>query len=253
VTRESTSAPQAGNIPTTNIGTQAHELFVRLIPTLRAYLGENHPDLFVADYDGILARLKQRLHRFTDPEGDFEQWAKRYVASVANHRSRYYSLRRDHSREVYESIWRIVCTASDLSDEGDAAGTVMRLANETWNWAWTRVNDLLSPDAEASPGTRLFAKAHWISRAWKTGRLREKLKLASRVDSESNLDKVDRPIVCQASEPQTPANTKLLCPKCRVVRLSVSAHDAPIARLECGHERPINTRIAFKRSRRKAA
>jgi hypothetical protein len=80
----------------------------------------------------------------------------------------------DAKRFIFEGIWKVVRAATDLMDDR----TVQDIADNVWLWAVENPNELFTPGT-AKISTRLYEKAYWQARAWKTAALRAQQKFIS--------------------------------------------------------------------------
>lgn len=80
----------------------------------------------------------------------------------------------DAKRFIYAGIWKVLNTATDLVDDR----TAQDIADNVWMWAVENLNELLTPGT-ATISTRLYEKAYWQARAWKTSKLRAQQKFVS--------------------------------------------------------------------------
>jgi hypothetical protein len=136
-------------------------------------------DILAPDAERIVDDLAKDLHGYHGKLLDrpFLTWATKIVKKETQRIAQFYEMRTKYELFVFEGIWRVLRTARDLADyagpDGDTE-TARDIADEVWLWAFEKLDSLLSPDNTAKPSTRLFVKAYWIARAWKTRRLRER-------------------------------------------------------------------------------
>jgi hypothetical protein len=91
-----------------------------------------------------------------------------------------------HGKIVYAALWSVLQGQQDLAEDTLEA-EVRALYFDTWIWAWENLDSLLTPGT-ASISTRLYAKAYWIARSWKTTRLRHRQRFVSYDEHLSVLD-----------------------------------------------------------------
>lgn len=120
----------------------------------------------------IFGDLERASDRYTGEltADAFQQWATEAIKPLVA----FYALRREHWRAVYKGAWSIVHNATDL---GYDENTIPDIASDVWQWV------LLGADSPLIPGsgkgkisTRLYGKARWAARSWKTRQLRAKEK-----------------------------------------------------------------------------
>lgn len=95
-------------------------------------------------------------------------------------------LMEDHAKVVYAGLWKVMKGQYDLAEDTLGA-EVESLYFDTWLWVWENLEDLLT-QGTASISTRLYAKAFWIARTWKTTRLRHRQRFVSYDEHVAALD-----------------------------------------------------------------
>ena len=114
----------------------------------------------------------------------FQQWALKAIKPLAE----FYSMRREHWRAVYKGAWSIIRNATDLGFDED---TIRDIESDVWQWVLFSPDSPLIPNSgEGKISTRLYGKARWLARAWKTSRLRSKTKHIG-IDEAERLETAD--------------------------------------------------------------
>lgn len=134
----------------------------------------------------IFGDLEKASDRYTGEltTDAFQQWALEATKPLRE----FYAMRREHWRVVYAGAWSVIRNATDL---GFDETVIPEIEADTWNWV------LLGSDSPLLPGsgkgkisTRLYGKARWIARAWKTRQLRAKTKHVG-IDEAVRLETAD--------------------------------------------------------------
>lgn len=100
----------------------------------------------------------------------FQQWALEATKPLRE----FYAMRREHRRAVYAGAWSVIRSAVDL---GFDENTIPEIEADTWDWVLFGTDSPLIPGSgKGKISTRLYGKARWIARAWKTRQLRAKEK-----------------------------------------------------------------------------
>lgn len=115
-------------------------------------------------YDGLL-----------EPE-PFQAWASEIAKPAVARLSRFLEIREQHDKTVLKAVWSVVGGATDLSDYDNPTRTARDLADEVWLWVFENLEDI-DNEGQAKLSTRLYSKARWLARAWKTSRLRRRGRL----------------------------------------------------------------------------
>ena len=117
--------------------------------------------------------------RTTEYAGDADDtdaltaWAVQTVRSEAEAVVAFAGWIKDHQKAVVSGIWEVLTTSLDLGIEGVAD----ELAAQVWRWVSLNAVDLMN--SEVPIHIRLWRKAHWTARAWRTSRLNEREQMGS--------------------------------------------------------------------------
>lgn len=154
----------------------ARRFYSENVELLRGAAFDSYPEAHPADADRIVSRLHQHLHAYRGPkdEGQFLAWAIRFVRDEASTLRRFHQLIEEHRRVVLEGIWSVLRSCMDLLD----SATVDDIESTVWEWLWHDHSSPLHHEGTASISTRLYGKARWLARAWKTSRLRDRARFS---------------------------------------------------------------------------
>lgn len=134
----------------------------------------------------IFGDLETSLDRYTGeltPDA-FLEWALEAIKPLVA----FYAMRREHGRAVYAGAWSIVRSAIDL---GFDETTIPDIEADVWRWVLFGTDSPLIPNSgKGKVSTRLYGKARWLARAWKTRQLRAKEKHVG-VDEAVQLETAD--------------------------------------------------------------
>jgi hypothetical protein len=90
----------------------------------------------------------------------------------------FYVMRRQDGRCVFAGAWSVLRNATDL---GDTAEAIRDIEADTWVWLLTdkKRSPLYADTGAGRTSTRLYGRARWAGRAWKTKQLRNRAKFAN--------------------------------------------------------------------------
>ena len=146
--------------------------------------------LLVFDGERITKGVIEHLHLYDGPLEDepFQEWAAEIIRPAVSRLSQVYRIREQCSdRMIYAAI-RDVLNGANLGEDDKV---IRDLIGELWTWLFFKLDPFLSSESTASISTRLYARARWIARAWKTKQLRQRQKLAG-LDANGELEAADR-------------------------------------------------------------
>ena len=160
-------------------------MFLTHYQEIREATQEAAPTLFNQDLDRILEGLSERIDQFHGDPNGFIEWAVNVAQDSAQVAEKFLEMRNDpENREaVRTAIGSILkgCAGLGVVHED----TLSEIEADFWTNVLQDLPDWLMPSYSLDPKrppaslpTRLFAKAMWAARAWKTTRVREKERLA---------------------------------------------------------------------------
>ena len=140
---------------------------------------ESNSHLTAADAYECVSRLADKLADYPGKLMDdaFCTWA----ANVLEASVFICALKSETERYVYRAIHRILATCEDLGVNRQTRrelGTADEIASDTWMWALGHIDELRKPGTGRLT-TRMYARARWQARQWRTNQLREKSCYAS--------------------------------------------------------------------------
>lgn len=162
---------------------QIEALLLRTYPQIDELIeAEADRHLTVFDFNRLKIDIAGDVHReYSGPSDDDEAFLT-WAAPAVKKRVQFYLIRRECEKAVYAGIWTVMHGAEDLSQYDNPVETVKEIAEDTWGRIWTKWEELVASDVEASWPTRLREKAYWQARAWKTSQLRERKRFEDVLD-----------------------------------------------------------------------
>jgi hypothetical protein len=142
---------------------------------------ESNSNLQASDAYDCVSRLEDKLQYYPAKLSDdaFCEWAANVLAASVF----ICALRSECEPHVYRAILTVFATCDGLGVDDGAADEI---ASDVWMWALAHADDLMKPSPTgARLTTRIYGRARWAARSWKTMRLREKSRYASLDDAEA--------------------------------------------------------------------
>jgi hypothetical protein len=184
--------------------TTLQQLYLTHYSTIREAVSDSGPNLFVQDVDRITAGIADHISNFTGEPEEFLPWAVSLARESAESASAFIAMRSEHSGTVRKAIGSILKGCGGL---GVHDTTIDEIETDLWLKVLEELPAWLAPGYSNDPSrnaatldTRLFAKALWRARAWKTTRVREKERYAEAesVDLPSEIcgRRVECPVDC---------------------------------------------------------
>jgi hypothetical protein len=100
----------------------------------------------------------------------FYSWA----VKITRQAIAFHALKRQYGRCIYAGAWSIIRNSTDLGYDDD---TIQSLESDVLYWVLTDPRSPLVPGSGTGRvSTRLYGKASWLARAWRTSQLRKRAK-----------------------------------------------------------------------------
>ena len=155
---------------------------------------DSNPNLTANDAYECVARLADRLQHYpvnlklTDDA--FCSWA----ANVLETSVFICALKSETESYVYAAVHRVLAACEELGVNQQTPhelGTADEIASDVWTWALDHIDELMKAGT-AKLTTRMYARARWQARAWKTRQLRDRARYAP-IDAAERIEDDGRP------------------------------------------------------------
>jgi hypothetical protein len=175
-------SPSINSQPTTTERRKALEkLYVANYAAIRE-IASAEPSLLIQDIERLAESVAEHLDEYSGPDDPdlFLDWAASIVQPAAASVAAFYAMHTAHSRIVYKGIWSVLQGCSDLGADESVAE---ELAQSVWIRIHSELPEWTRPGT-AKLSTRLYSRARFAARRWKTDRLRNRAKFLDFADME---------------------------------------------------------------------